>query len=107
MLNLIFTLDPVTGNFTITTPTDQFTLNGVSNEPGDGSCQVQAEGSGKLGDPSPNAANIRIRIDDDGLVIVEDESEFASIEGTFRFNFMNLLNKSDSSVAVYDGSKTE
>lgn len=98
VLDVEIDVNTATGGVTITTSDGLFTLMGTVVDQQNGIFVINAEGSGMLGDTSPNAANIIVRAENWNFV-VNELGEIVFTDGQLRFNFPSLPLNSQSSVA--------
>ena len=80
-----------------TIPQDIFEVTGTVTESQDGSCVVEAEGTGMLGDPF--GANFIVRLED-WVFIPDGNVDFVLDSGTLRLNFPELTAPNQSAIAV-------
>jgi len=80
-----------------TTPEDIFVVTGTATESQDGSCVIEAEGRGMLGDPV--GANFFVKLE--GWVFIPDgNGDFVLDLGTLILNFPELTAPNQAAIAV-------
>jgi len=95
--NTVITINQESNVITVTTtPPDIFEATGTVTESQDGSCVVEAEGRGMLGDPV--GANLIVKLEN-WVFIPDGNGDFVLDSGTLRLNFPTFPSNSQSAIA--------